>query len=714
MRIPCAGLIAGRIAPSILLVALSLSCGQGRSDSGRQRIELDAGKRVTIAIQAPAGALEDTVGADPEGSVTLLLPAARVRLTAFTDCCAGGTAAGRVADLASLDGVTGAEIDSLDSRDDHSGSFQVILYFRGDSCYAEMIRPRGCGEVAVLQARAEVDTPRVLLGAVQPLFEGAEISQWPGLRSVTLSDRAFADIAAEQAHQDVSAPPLIHHSLYLGIDPGAMSLSVLDSFSVDFAADPGLESVSFALPSIDPEATEEILALEGDFSRESNSIACSPDTAGGLFLGVYTSSFDGFYIEDRGFVRGQVRLSSSFCCGDWIYPGSDLPASYYVHATIPAGSSFYCPLVPLGSSQSGGRTLVSYASPEGGMISPLPWAAGNFQEASVASGRSRVLYPGDQAGQVSEDALIWADRLGSVLWDRLGFEGARLDFVLLEGLGAPVLSYGPGCLMISPEILASLSGHDQWADSLSAGLVTRSPRVVAMAARGMLLFSTYLPETTADALSAYSVYVFEKARGTEGSADSLLEACRLYYLSYCETEGGVEYSIADPMLPETPLAEPVLMGKAPIVFAMFSEEIPGFDYGLSRGLGSMRHSGNCYSRIASFAGLDDGYESDLYRDWLHTPGVPQIAAVWADSGGTLYVRIEQLQPGPALPLPPPSIGISYSRGVPAVDFLEGPDQDGFYTTPAYSWGGRILSIQLWPGMVLPADIIYERRASPGR
>jgi hypothetical protein len=697
-----------------LLMLTCLSCRSGGSSSEGRRVELDAGKRTSVFVEVPDGAVGDSIGTvAADSSVQIILPGGRVGLSASLVRCSGGDSSGRMADLASTEGIVAAETDHVEVRGDPDGGFDAVMYAEGDSCFVERIWTRGGGEVLVLRVSAQGDTPRTLLGMAQPVLSGATESDWPGLRSASLSTRNSAQIRAELEQEDVTPPPQVSHSLYLGIEPGAMTLSVADSFMVDFSPTPGLGRVSFFLPHVDAQATEVIVAIEGSCSREADSLVCVPDSATRIFRGAYTTLLDGFYMEEEGFVHGQVRLSSSFCSGEWIYPGNLLPSTYEVTASVPSGTSFYCPLLPSGSSVSEGRSLVSFVSPEGGIISPLPWAAGEFEEAFVASGRSRVFYGSEVDEQSARLSLISADMLATALWNGLGFEGARLDFVLLEGLGTPVLSSGPGCLMISPDILATLQGHQSWVDSLSSGLVPVAPRIVARGARAMLLLSTYLPDATADALSAYSVFLFERSWGSAAAADSLLEAFRLYYLNSSETAGGVEYSLADPMLPGSPLAEPVLMGKAPLVFAMLSEALPGFEYGLARGLGNLRHSGYCYGRIAAASGLGDGASADFYWDWLYMPGVPQICVTWADSAETIYIRIEQLQPGPDFPLPQPQARVIYSRGLPAVDYLEGPDAEGRYAIAAYPWGGRVVSIELWPGMVLPADIVYERQGSPG-
>jgi len=690
--------------------ALVASCGGGRAPVQGSFLLLEAGKRTSIVVPVPDGiSVDDSVTtAQPGGSLRLELPEGGACVSAILVLCSDGDAAGRLSDLIASDSVVGAETESIQPRGDPLSGYDVVMYSARESCFVERLWPRGSGEALILRACGAGDTPRALLGSVQDLLSGASVSQWAGLRRVRLSDRGAEQIRAGLEQQDVTLPPRVTHVLDIGIDPGEMTLSVSDSLTVDFSSTPGLQGASFILPRVDAEATEEITAVEGTCYRAADSLLCAPDSASRVFRGVYSSTYDGFYVERKGFVHGQVRLSSSFCCGEWFYPGSALPSSYSVRASVPEGTVFYCPLVLTGTSQSSGRSVFSFVSPEGGMASPLPWAAADFSESLAAGGRCRVLYGSDIDAESADSSLKWADRLGTALWDKLGFQGSNLDFVLLKSIGAPVFSWGPGCVMTSPDILCSLEGHPAWAESLSSGEEPGAPLVVARAARAMLLLSTYLPDGAADALSAYSIYVFEQRWGTAGSADSLLEAFRLYYLSSAEADGGDERSMADPQLTGTSLSGPVLLGKAPMVFAMFSKALPGFDAGLSRALGGLRHSGYAYGRIASAAGLE-GSDADFYWSWLYLPGVPQICVTWSDSAGTVFLKIEQLQPGREFPMPDGQILIRYSGGSSSTARLSGPDRNGVYRAPALQT--RIGSIQLWPDFVLPADIVYERQGS---
>ncbi len=684
----------------------SASCGGSSGTRTGDTARLFAGKATWVSIEAPSGSISDSSKTEGGSTARAILPSGRVGFSVFLALCSDGTADGRAADL-TITGASNVESAFIPARVEGDSEFSSVMYSLDDTSYVERLWPRGSGEVLVLQASAPSESPRTLLPVVQHILASAAVEPWQGLRRVELSSRSADQIRSEIESQDVVPPPAIDHHLSISVDPGSMTLSVCDSLSVDFRLT-SMSGVRFRLPHLDSDAPEGIAALEGECFREIDSLLCVPDSSSGLFRGVYTASFDGFYCERDGFVKCQVRLSSSFSAGEWFYPGASIPSSVTFSATVPRETDFYCPLPLTGSSSSEGLTTYDYSSPEGGLVPPLPWAAGHFDERALADGRTLLVCSSSIERGQADEAALWIDRLAATLWNEFGFEGARFDVVLLENPGTPVSAIGPGCLLISPGLVTSLASHDRWADSLSSGLRPRSAALVARSAEAMFLLSTYLPEDISAALSTYSVYLFERDWGTAGSADSLLESLRLYYLNACETAGGIEYSVGDPALLSSPLAEPVLLGKAPLVLALFSSEIPGFDYGLGRALGNMRHSGYGYGRIASACYLSATME-DFFWSWLYLPGVPQIRVEWADSADRVYLRLEQLQPGPGFPLAPDRASLIFSSGVSYEDYLTGPDSRGRYSAPVYSWAGRLEGIRLWPDLTVPADITYERQ-----
>jgi len=488
-----------------------------------------------------------------------------------------------------------------------------------------------------------------------------------------------------------------------------MLIGLSDTFEVDFHQVGDSGSISLFLPHVDGTAPETLEPVTGSLQRLADSVSCHADSTG-VFEGVYSTFIEGFYIEREGFVTGQTRLSSSFCSGEWLHPGAGVPSSYRITATVPTGLFFYCPLDLVGSSSTGVRTTFEYQSTEGGLSGPLSWALDDFDEIGLAGGRGRLLYGSGTASAELPELTDLADMIATTVWDCLGFEGGRLDIVLVTSLDRPVLAAGPGCLLVSPEKLMGLRGYAGWADSVSDGLTPVSSSIVAEAARAMLSLSSYLPSDLAAALSVYAVCRFESDWGSIESADSLLEACRLYYLHETSTTGGVEYALADPMLSSSALSRPVILGKAPCMLAMFSETIPGFEDGLSRALSALRHSGYGYGRLASAIGESStGDAPGTYWPWISTSGVPQIMVSWADSAGRVYLDIDQLQPGPEFPLPLGRVDLYYSSGIRLVESIAGPDSRGLYHVPTSPWAGTVLRVDIAPGLVLPADMVYERR-----
>lgn len=632
------------------------------------------------------------------------LPAGQVILRAGLLQGSGSTPGSR-AEYLRTTGFSDAIVLSGSSR---TSGVTVVGFTEGDTCRLERVWPRGGGELLAVSVEGLSGTPEALLSRTERMIEHATPVPWPGLRTPFLSDRSLDDIRADLYLQDSDRPPGVSHRIRLELLPLEQAFVVVDTFSVDFNGTSGIDEMRLALPVIDGSAPDDIAAIQGSYTRGADSVMCMPDPGTMVFTGVYGSRFDSYYRGDRGFVTGQVRLASSFCCGEWFYPGAEIPSSYELTALVPMGGEFFCPLEPVDRSRSGSTGVFTFASQPGGISGPLPWAAGDLEQTYISGGRSRLVHI-PLSGSSADSAVHRASILADMLWDRLGFEGARFDIVLLESVDRPVLAGGPGFLCLSPDRLALLDGCALWDDTLSSGIRPEGPVVVANASKAFLAMSSHLPEYLSAPLAAWSVYLFVEAGASREDAENILECFRRYYLSSTAGVTDEEFAIADASLAGTSLEEPVLMGKAPMVLAMFSSVMPGFEPGLRAALGRLRHPGAALLSLSSAVGLsgDPAMES-LFWDWMCMPGVPQLLVTWHESGGRVDFSVEQLQPGPGFPLPLGEIRFVYEDGRTAAGWIYGPTQDGGYWALHNPGNGRLASIDVAPSRFLPADIIYSR------
>lgn len=653
-----------------------------------------------VDLPSPTAVIDTAQG----GGLILDLPTGPVTVRAGLIQGSGTTPASRAEYLRAA-GQPDAAVLSSSAR---TSGITVVGYTAGDTCRLERLWPRGGGELLALSVEGLSGTPQALLSRTERMIEQATPEPWPGLRAPLLSDRSMDDIRADLYLQDSDRLPGISHTIRLELLPLEQAFVVVDTFRVDFEGTSGIDAMRLALPRIDGSAPDDMTAIQGTYTRGADSVLCMPDPLTLVFTGVYGSRFDSYYREDRGFVTGQVRLASSFCCGEWFYPGAEIPSSYQLTALVPMGGEFFCPLSPVDRSHSGSTGVFTFASEPGGISGPLPWAAGDLEQAYVAGGRSRLVHM-PLSESAADSAAVRASRLAGMLWDRLGFEGARFDMVLVESVDRPVLAAGPGFLCLSPDRLALLDGCTLWDDTLSSGMRPEGPVVVANAAGAFLAMSSHLPDYLSASLAAWSVYLFVDACGSAEDAENILECFRRYYLSSTSGISEEEYAIADGNLAGTAFEEPVLMGKAPMVLAMFSRVLPGFEPGLRAALGRLRHPGAALLSLSSAIGLSgDPALDSLFWDWMCMPGVPQLMVTWRESDGRVDFLVQQLQPGRGFPLPLGEIRFDYDNGRTAPGWIYGPTQDGGYWALHNPGNGRLASIDVAPARFLPADIVYSR------
>ncbi len=160
---------------------------------------------------------------------------------------------------------------------------------------------------------------------------------------------------------------------------------------------------------------------------------------------------------------------------------------------------------------------------------------------------------------------------------------------------------------------------------------------------------------------------------------------------------------------ESPLHDPVIFGKAPIVIEFLIYEIPAFERAVPRALRNLRHSGDSFGRLFSAMGIPEssGY-GEMFFQWLYSPGVPQLEIMWTDSSGTLNLFVEQLQPGQDFPLGSilDEVRVHTGTGIIDLDLTPG-STEGIYIADIQAVTERILAIDIDPDGFLPADIVYR-------
>jgi len=704
---------------SFLIIALlSGACGSDdpylRSTGDMQEIELYAEKDVYVRVSYPevySDSIQHSSG--KISSVILEIESEdMVILRAMLVPGCGSTESDMCEYLLQRD--ISAKVDTGTNR-----AFTAITYQSGDSCVVERIWAHGSRELIVLQAKKYGNSPTVLLDDVRLLFNSAqpvfepEYSNRAELitpRNVYPADRLY-DRISEDIQQSGTTVPSILHSMVINVNPGEQSVTIIDTLTVDFSPTESDFKLSFYLSEDYMDA--EISDICGNSEIDDDSLVCISDSTG-VFRGIFEQVFEGTELhtgEDFVLSGYQVRSSSSFQCGMWFYPGCRYPADYIVEITIPdTAYTAYVPMDDLsyGGSTGSGRNTVRYASPVGGLKGPIAWAVSDFDSVGISSGRSG-LYLSDTIDP-DDDLKSITEGLADNLWDALQYEGAKLDFVIIESLDTSIYMLGPGCVFASKDVLCRIADCSWWSDSLSKGVAVRETLIPAGAAAVFLSRSKYLDETFRQMLTGWTVYRYASNRNAE-NGDIMLDAFLKYYLYETEIRGGVEYALADPLLPSSEIAEPVIMGKGPLVLEFLSNEINGFvNNGLRTMLGRQRHRGDSWTRLASALNLSSSSRRrTLFRSWLFQPGIPCIRVTWANPDGqTLTLKIEQLQPGHAFPYGSviDEIMIYTREGSDQIHLREGSRRNIYVGT--VTPGIEIISIDINPDRILPADIVYRK------
>ena len=704
------------------LAALS-SCGEPRQAVQAEDLhllELPAGRGGAVSLSLPPSesmSIDTLTG--PEESPTAIVtltPNERARIRAAAIPEAGTDASTRVEYLRE------AGLDSVSiSPGNAGGEAPLVCYFTGDSASVERVWPCGANQLLALRATMAGDSRATLLRYLGDALRTAQRHPWPGLRGVHLTDRTREQILREAGEEDVTPPPRVHHSLGIEVFPTMHRLELVDTITIDFSLTPADSQLSLEPPERAGGEVSILTPIRGDVQQAGGLTVCRADT-GRVFKGVYSSVLEGFILRDESSaypLTGQVKLNLSFCCGAWLHPWSRHPSDYSVRFNVPPGYTVYAPLIEVDRISTDTSETVELATPEGGIRGPIAWAVGYLSSRELRSGSAVVLPGGADPGnedstRVSDTvmevqtAIDWAVNLNRFCWNYLGFESARLDYILIGGEHGQVLQAGPGCLFISPDLLLELAEYPSWPDSLRRGSRPKGADVVAAAAAAILSRSTHLDPALERALCGWSVLRYYQDNLPADAAGSALmrQAFLRYYLYSTESLGGTEYAIADPRLLDSPLRDPVLLGKAPLVLDLLHSRLQRFDLGLQRALGSLRHSGNSFLRLHSAIRISAGSSDDeLFWKWLTYPGIPQLTTTWSDSAGVLYVELDQRQPGLGFPMEMDSVLVTFKDGSSAGLSLSRRQGGNLHVAVLPDTFKEVLSVQVNPDWRIPADVL---------
>jgi hypothetical protein len=701
-----------RLLISFSVAALFISCGGGSEAAVElhdETVSIAAGKGVFIKMTLASEELESSL---------LYRDEIPVELRVSSDNCVSTITAMLVPGCGSkpldrIEYLSGSDVRNLDTSyvrtTGEIPGFTVVMYVKGDSSVVERVWNRGSGELAVLQVKSGNTSFNILLTSTSGLLSTAEVVEPAGgmSRSVYLSDRYRNEIV-EEVNADVAVPPEITHRIILSVDPMERKMTVLDSLTIDFRTTQSDSQLMMYLPYCDDGTCFE--ALTGTVSSWDDSVLCTADSTR-LFSGLYSGNWSGFISSSTGriMVNGlHINPFTSFQSGMWFYPGCSDPSVYTLDISVPDnGYEVYVPLQEISRNVHDSLLTISYISPIGGIKGPLAWATGGFTANSIAGGRSSFICL--ESDSTALGMIDLADDITEVLWRNMGYDGARLDIVVVKSLDVPVFITGPGCVFLSRDMLASVRGYETWSDSLVHGTAVPATSIVFETAKAYLAGSTYLSASLRDMLAAWSVYRFALS-ADELVSTQLLEAFRKYYLYTSEVTGGIEFAIADPQLSDSPLHDPVIFGKAPVVIEFLIHEIPAFERAIPRALGNLRHSGDSFSRLFSAMGIPEssGY-GEMFFQWLYSPGVPQLEIFWMDSSGTLKLWVEQLQPGQDFPLGSilDEVHVSFNESYPIELELSHGSTEGLYVGDQSITVDRIIAIDIDPDGLLPADIVYR-------
>ncbi len=575
----------------------------------------------------------------------------------------------------------------------------------GDSLVWSRYFPLGGGSVLVLTGTAG-DVSRVPI--LRSILSRSHLRRWHGLRTVMLSDVTADSIDRQRDDSPREAPLVVTHSVSIRFSPAVAESSLIVVDSLSFS---GNNSIVL---SVNREVPGTLEAVEGVVTQISAGrwLCTSDSLSSGGFKGVFSGVFTrNWYSTDpsTGELLGRSRMNSALLGGSFI-PVGEQPNRFDIEVTVPTGMQIFAPL-PLMSSEHGGS--VSRFSTGSGLVrGVVPVFMGGYHSSYLSDGRSRLLVQTGIGDDETALDSLWADNMSALLQSMLGFSGSTFSILIVEGASESFMTPYHGCLVVSPGVLEDLSGVFSWGDSLAAGAPATGTSVVAAGAKCFTLQSIFMDPVLAEMIQAWMPCRFLAFMSLGEDLFKMRRAYRNYYLYQTGIMGGIEPSLADPSLPQSPLYDPVVRGKGPIVLEYLHSQ-GCLDY-LPNLLDNLRHSGSYWSKIWANLGLYEGERRyRLVRQFLYQPGIPQIDVEWWIEDGLLKLVPSQMQPTAEYGVLFRYCKLYLDTGVQHQLILNPGDGDVLYAVLPSDASEGVLAIDLNTEEVIPADIVYRRRPSGG-
>ncbi len=578
-----------------------------------------------------------------------------------------------------------------------------------DSLRFNMEWPIGASSALIFSVTVPDQGNVGLMREARAVCDNAQVIRPEGLRSVFLSDRTGTEIDTDRASSAVEPPPDVNHHLmvYFQQDSLGNSLEVIDSLVVDFN---GSNAESMAFTFIHRDASSVISSTAGIFRRDSiqNHYICFADSTE-IYTGVFRNQFhiNIPYLDSRGRVSVQSRLTSAYLSGDGYYPISSAPANYTVKMFLPDSIISWTPL-ERGESQD------EWFSKPGGIVGGLPMAIGNYTEKTLFPRYRMLTLTGSPISSLDSIAV---ERIASVLRSTLDFPSAEFAFIEIINPGGPVVTSAFGGMLFSRGSLENLVDVSSWDENFANGIVPPGCEILIEAAEGMLLQSLQLDEIVSDMLVSWiPLRYFEANTDDANSVKILRDAYLKYYLFNTENLGGdgsspliAEYALGDPMLYESPLRSFVTGGKGVIVMEYLNSlrmlnRLPHLLQDFTHASG-----GNFWLKISSTLRVYSGTEKyDLLRALLYQPGIPQLRVRWREDGEFVLMNIEEIQPGLPFNLELAECQLHFADTTVVRTLTPSTAPGLVECMPDLPGNGTVMAIDLNFNGEIPADFIYTR------
>jgi hypothetical protein len=545
------------------------------------------------------------------------------------------------------------------------------------------------------------------LSLADSLLERSILVRWHGLRPVRLSDVCGDSIDVIRESSPRAAPLVVNHDLVIDFTPASSESSLVLVDTISFS---GGDSV---LLSVHPGIPGDLVAVTGTAGHSTSSAGvwlcgASDDSSSGTFLGVFTGVLPrNWHITDASGegLLGRSRMNSALLGGRYV-PVGDNTNRFRIRVNVPPGMRVFCP-IPLVYSEDGG-SRAEFSTGTELVRGVVPVFMGDFRWSLLHDRRTRLVVQSGLDTTFAASDSMWAGDMSSMLWSVLGFPEADFSILVVEGGSEGFAMPYHGCLVVSPGVLSELAGVFAWGDSLAAGSSAPGTRVVAAGAACFTGQSVFLDPVLAQVIHAWMPCRFMDYMSDDDGIFKMRRAYRNYYLYQTAVTGGEEPALADPALRTSPLSDPVILGKGPVVMEyLYTQGCLG---NLPEVLENFRHAGSYWSKIWANLGLYEGERRyRILRQFLYQPGIPQVDTEWWEEDGRIILYPRQMQPSDNFGILFGSCKLFLQDGTSRTVVLNPGDRGILYGVLPPDAEGRVVAVDLNPDESIPADMVYRRR-----